>query len=108
MKKKPKLIEFDIDPLDYEVIIIGTPVWAWTITPPIRSFLSIFNLSGKNVALWTCSDGNGIKAMGRFKDALKDSNIVEEIRFQKPKENKPDKAKEKAKTWAKRVAETVK
>ncbi|MFX1310455.1 MAG: flavodoxin family protein, partial [Promethearchaeota archaeon] len=33
MKKKPKLEEFDINPLDYELIILGTPVWAWTISP---------------------------------------------------------------------------
>jgi flavodoxin len=103
MKKKPKLEQFDINPLDYDLIIIGTPVWAWTITPPIRSFLSKFNLSGKNVALWTTSDGNGVKAMGRFKDAIKNSNIIGDIRFQKPKEIEPDKAKEKAITWAKRI-----
>ncbi|MFX0059578.1 MAG: flavodoxin family protein, partial [Candidatus Heimdallarchaeota archaeon] len=40
MKKKPKLEEFSIDPLAYDLIFLGTPVWAWTFTPPIRSFLS--------------------------------------------------------------------
>ena len=103
MKKKPKLKEFDINPLDYDLIIIGTPVWAWNISPPLRSFLSKFSLSEKNVALWTCSDGDGVKAMRRFKEALKDANNIGEIRFQKPKQNEPDKAKEKAKTWAKRL-----
>ncbi|MFX0134177.1 MAG: flavodoxin family protein [Candidatus Hodarchaeota archaeon] len=107
MKKKPKLREFDINPLDYDLIIIGTPVWAWTISPPIRSFLSKFNLSGKNVAIWTSSDGDGVKAMSRFKEILKDANIIGEIRFQKPKQHEPHKAKEKAITWARRVAENI-
>ncbi|MFX0105132.1 MAG: flavodoxin family protein [Candidatus Hodarchaeota archaeon] len=108
MKKKPKLEEFDINPFDYDLIIIGTPVWAWTISPPIRSFLSKFNLSAKNVALWTCSDGDGVKAMSRFKEILKDANLISEIRFQKPKQHEPDKAKEKAITWAKRITENIK
>ena len=88
---------------EYDLIIIGTPVWAWNITPPIRSFLSIFSLSGKSVALWTCSDGDGIKAMSRFKEVLKDSKIIGEIRFKKPKENKPNQAKEQARAWAKGI-----
>jgi flavodoxin len=107
MKKKPKLKDFDFNPLDYDLIIIGTPVWAWTITPPIRSFLSMINLSGKNVGLWTCSDGDGVKAMSRFKDVLRDSNIIGEIRFKKPKVYESEKSKEKAMTWAKRIVENL-
>lgn len=103
MKKKPKLKEFDVNPLDYDLIFLGTPVWAWNITPPIRSFLSIFNLSGKKIALWTCSDGDGIKAMSRFKEVLKGSKIIGEIRFKKPKQNKPNQAKEQARAWAKGI-----
>ena len=108
MKKKPKLKEFNIDPLDYDLIILGTPVWAWTFSPPIRSFLTKYDLSNKNVALWVCAQGSGVKAMNQFKDALKDANIISEIRFQEPKQNEPDKAKEKAKIWAKRLVENEK
>ncbi|MFW9901671.1 MAG: flavodoxin family protein [Candidatus Thorarchaeota archaeon] len=108
MKKKPKLEEFDINPLDYDLIILGTPVWAWTLSPPIRSFLKKYDLSNKNVALWVCAQGSGVKAMDRFKDTLKDANIISEIRFQEPKQNEPDKARERAKIWAKRLVETEK
>lgn len=108
MKKKPKLKEFDINPIDYELIILGTPVWAWKFSPPIRSFLSKFDLSGKNIALWTCSAGDGVKAMSGFKEALKDANIIGEIRFKEPKQHRPDEAKEKAIAWAKKIAENDK
>ena len=108
MKKKPKLEEFDIDPLEYDLIILGTPVWAWTFSPPIRSFLNKYDLTDKKIALWVCAQGNGIKAMDRFKDALKNANIIGEIRFKEPKQNEPDKAKEKARIWAKRLVENAK
>ena len=108
MKKKPKLKEFDINPIDYELIILGTPVWAWKFSPPIRSFLSKFDLSGKNVALWTCNAGDGVKAMKLLTEALKDANIIGEIRFQEPLKHGPDEAKEKAVAWVKEIAENDK
>ena len=61
MKKKPELVPIDIDPLEYDLVILGTPVWAWTFNPAIRSFLSMFDLAEKKVALWTCSAGSGNK-----------------------------------------------
>ena len=107
-KKKPKLREFDINPLDYDLIILGTPVWAWSFSPPIRSFLSKYDFTGKDVALWTCSQGDGVKAMNRFKEALKDTNILGEIRFQEPLKQGLEEAKEKAAVWANKIIQNVK
>lgn len=103
MKKKPKLMDFDTNPLEYDLIILGTPTWAWNISPPMRSFLSKFDLTGKKVALWMCHAGDGVKAMVRFKETLKDANIVESISFQDPLKQNPDENKEKAITWIKEV-----
>ncbi len=107
MKKKPKLEEFDINPLGYNLIILGTPVWAWTFSPPIRSFLKKYDLTKKNIALWVCAQGDGIKAMDRFKDALKDANIIGEVRFQEPKQNTPENAKERAVVWANEIIQKI-
>ena len=37
--KKPTNIKYKKSPDKYDSIIIGTPVWAWTITPAIRTYL---------------------------------------------------------------------
>lgn len=108
MKKKPKLKVFDTNPLEYDLIFLGIPVWAWRYSPPIRSFLSMIDLSGKKVALWTCSAGDGIKAMSRFKEALKKANIVGEIRFKEPKQHETEEAKEKVASWAKETIQNIK
>ena len=107
MKKKPKLMDFDIKPLEYDIVILGTPVWAWNISPPMRSFLAKFDLTGKNVALWMCHAGDGVKAMKKFKEALKGANIVENISFQVPLKKDPDEKKEKAIAWIKGVVKEV-
>ena len=44
MNKKPELETIEIDPLSYDLIILGGPVWAWTYCPPIGSFLSKYDL----------------------------------------------------------------
>lgn len=38
--KKTTEIKYSKDPSDYEKVFIGTPVWAWTLTPAIRTYLS--------------------------------------------------------------------
>jgi flavodoxin len=99
MKIKPKLEDLKFNPLDYELVIIGTPVWAWTISPPVRSYCSEFDLKGKQVALFTSSDGNGIKAMSRYKNFMQDSEIIGDYRFISPLSKNPDQAKENLSSW---------
>ena len=99
MKTKPKLKDLIYNPLDYDLIIIGTPVWAWSLSSPIRSYCSEYDLKDKTVALWTCSAGNGVKAMRRFKDFMEGSNIVGEYRFQEPLNKNSEQAKEQAIAW---------
>jgi flavodoxin len=99
MKSKPKLEDLMYNPLDYDIVILGTPVWAWTLSPPIRSYCSDFNLEGKKIALFTSSSGNGVKAMKRFKEFMDKSIIIGENRFQDPLIKDPEQAKSQAITW---------
>ena len=39
MAEKPKLMPYSVDFSLYDEIIIGFPIWASTITPPIRTFV---------------------------------------------------------------------
>ena len=107
MKKSPELMDFDINPLEYDLLILGTPVWAWNISPPMRSFLSKFDLTGKKVALWMCHAGDGVKAMNRFKETLSGANIVENISFQDPLKKDSDGNKEKAIIWVEGVIKKI-
>ena len=48
-KETPEIEDIKINLDDYDRVILGTPVWWYTITPPIRTFLSKYDLSGKRV-----------------------------------------------------------
>jgi len=107
MKQKPKLEPLKYDPNNYDLIFLGTPVWAWTLTPPIRSYFEMNDLSTKNLAIWNCAAGNGVKAMQRLKKELQNCNIVGENTFTEPLKNNPDTEVKRAKEWAAEIINTL-
>jgi len=46
-KKLPALKPVNFDPSSYDLIILGAPVWASSLAPPMNSFLSKNKISGK-------------------------------------------------------------
>jgi flavodoxin len=46
------------NPLDYDVVLVGSPVWGSNLTPAIRKYLTTYNLQGKKVAFFATSDGD--------------------------------------------------
>lgn len=45
------------DPSKYDLVILGTPVWAGNITPALRTYLNLFKGSFKKLAFFTTSGG---------------------------------------------------
>lgn len=56
-KLTPDIKPLDVDLNLYDKIIIGTPVWWYTMAPPIRTFLTKNNLMGKTVELFATNAG---------------------------------------------------
>ena len=102
MKKKPKLEHFDINPLDYDFIILGFPVWSWTFSPPTRTFITKYDLTGKKVALWSCSQGGTEKALNKIKIELEGAHIIGTLNLTEPLKN-PEESKKKAVEWAQKM-----
>ena len=48
-KETPEIEDIKTNLDEYDRVILGTPVWWYTITPPIRTFLIKYDLSGKQV-----------------------------------------------------------
>ena len=71
--EKPALKPYSFDAGKYEQIIIGFPVWAGNITPPIRTFAAEnqAGLKEKRIAAFACQSGRGAEsAFGHLKDCL--------------------------------------
>ncbi len=102
MKKKPKLEPFDTNPLDYDLIILGFPVWSWTFSPPTRTFINNYDLTDKKVALWSCSAGGTEKGLDKIKIELEGAKILGELNLKDPLKDK-DASREKAVKWARGI-----
>lgn len=56
-KKKPEIQSIDKDLSQYDEIIVGSPVWWYTIVPVIRTFLSENDLKGKIIKPFATNAG---------------------------------------------------
>ena len=71
MAETPALEPYDFDPAAWDRIILGFPVWAGNVTPPIRTFIKENDLRGKRIAAFACQSGAGAeKAFSKLKAAL--------------------------------------
>ena len=71
MKEAPRLASYAFRGGDYDLIILGTPVWAGAIAPPLRSFIMENKavLSQKPLAaLVCCSGGKTEKAVAQIRE----------------------------------------
>lgn len=57
-KKLTKIKEIKKDPELYDCIIIGTPIWAYTMSTPIRTYLTQYHEKFKQVAFFCTHRGN--------------------------------------------------
>lgn len=107
MKRTPPLLPFDKQPREYDLLFIGTPVWAGTYTPPLRTFFSTMDPKGKQIALFCCYAGNKRTVLQDMKDALPRNSFVREIDFIDPAEQETAESIQKASEWAKEIVATL-
>lgn len=58
---KPAIQELSKNIKEYDVLILGTPIWAGTIAAPVHSFLNKYQVLDKIVAIFTFSGGGDNK-----------------------------------------------
>ena len=45
------------DPGDYDLVIVGTPVWGWSVCPAVRTYLAQYGDKIRKAAFFTVSEG---------------------------------------------------
>lgn len=86
-KEKPALLPFDKNPDEYELIFIGTPVWAFTFTPAIRTFFSEIKLKNKKIVLFCTDEGSKGKTLENMEKELIGNKIIGKAEFRRPKKD---------------------
>ncbi len=87
-KEIPKLEEYRFDSINYDLVLLGTPIWAGTFTPPLRTFLRENKLIGKKVALFACcSGGSAEKCFLQLEKEISDCPVLLTLRLIDPVKN---------------------
>lgn len=88
MGDKPALEPYAFDPNAYDLVILGTPVWAGTIAPPLRTFIAenAASLRDKKVAVFACCSGGPGIVMEKAKDVLRVESLAAELILVDPKD----------------------
>ena len=90
-KKKPELEPYTFNASDYDLVIIGTPVWASNFTPPLRTFFENNDLTGKKIAvIATSAGGDSSKCLEAVKAAAKADSLAAVLSLTDPKDKPSD------------------
>jgi flavodoxin len=103
-KEKPQLEQYDKAIEDYDLIILGSPIWAGTFAPPIRTFLTENDLVGKRIAFFVCHAGGGeSRCFKDFSSIQPNCDLVSTISLLDPAKSKNIKEIDRAILWAKKL-----
>ena len=84
-RESPRLEPYRFDQNKYDLLILGTPIWAETFTPPLRTFIQENKLRRKKVALFaSCSGGPAEKCFAQLKKETGDCTVVSTLRLVEP------------------------
>lgn len=87
--EKAILYRINKHPEDYDVVIIGGPVWAGTLPPALREFMIQHPFERKRTALFACSaSGNASRMLDRLKTMLAGNEILGELSLKSPLKHK--------------------
>ena len=91
MKEPPKLQKYNLNLADYDTLIIGTPVWAFNFSPPVRALLKENKIENKKIILFCAFEATVGKTFENLKKELLGNKIIAQVEFKsvlaKPKEN---------------------
>ncbi|MDA3799082.1 MAG: flavodoxin [Kiritimatiellae bacterium] len=106
MNKFPEIEDVDIDFDEYDVIFIGTPVWAFTYAPPFNTFFKRNKFDNKKMAFFCCHGGRKGKIFDKIKEVLSGNIILGCVDFVEPCRNDSQKCVEGSVEWAKEMLDS--
>ena len=76
MKKTGEIGPVEKTPSDYDLVVIGTPVWANTFTPAVRKYLADYGQDLKKAAVFCTTAKSGIESTTRGMSEMIDGETI--------------------------------
>ena len=108
MAASPKIHPLAVDANAYDLVLVGTPVWAFTFAPPIRSFLRSARLAGKKVGLFASCEGGIGKTLPNMVRAFRGNEIVGQTYYVWRSDDDARELGAEARGWAREIVAQAK
>ena len=107
LREKLTKIEITKPIEDYNFFVVGSPIWAGKITPAIRTFLSLTDLSDKNGAFFFffCGD-KPEKSLENMRKTIGFNSIVKELAISNTIEDKKE-VEKMIINWCNKIKKTL-
>lgn len=100
MGKKPELLPHEKNIDDYDLIIVGSPIWAGNYSPPIKTILEGDYIRNKEVVYFYTHDGGPGKTESKAKAVIEKNNVYIGAKDFLNPSKKMESVLEEAKKWA--------
>lgn len=104
----PALKKLPADLSSYDLILVGTPVWWYTVSTPVMSFLKQTSLDGKNVAVFCTHEGGLGKTFPDFSKQAGKAIVLDGFDIYKPKQEDEADVDKKLDDWLIRLGTQMK
>lgn len=100
----PALKKGPPDMSSYDLVLVGGPVWWYTVSTPVMSFLTQADFAGRTVAAFCTHEGGLGKTFPNFKQQAKNARVLDGLDLFKPQTRKGD-ADKALDSWLGRLQE---
>ncbi len=91
-------------PADYDLVVVGTPVWGWNLVPAVRSYLSAVDLKGKPVALFCTLGGtNSTRTLASLRELVPASRVLGELAVTQSESREKEPLQKKIANWTQEI-----
>ena len=77
-------------PCDYDLVVLGTPIWAWAPTPALRTYVARNALEGRRVAVFYTFGSDAKEASEKIREMLQGTVVVGELPLRDPAKDTAD------------------
>ena len=89
----------------YDLILVGSPVWWYTVSTPVMSFLKQADFAGKIVSAFCTHEGGIGKFFWHFKEQAKNADVLEGLDLFKPRQAREGQVDKALDSWLSKLRE---
>ncbi|MEN6441539.1 MAG: flavodoxin [Syntrophobacter sp.] len=95
----PSLKKSPPDMSSYDLILVGSPVWWYTVSTPVMSFLKQADFAGKRVTSFCTHEGGVGKFFPHFKEQAQNAIVLEGLDLYKPRQAREGESDKALDSW---------